>query len=50
MLQIYKVVFEFYRRFDVALADPAKEWKVSGNWVTKQTDMPMIVRPREVAN
>ena len=45
MLQIGKLVVEFYRRFDAALADPEKKWKVHGSWVTKQTDMDMIVTP-----
>ncbi|KAL9625856.1 MAG: hypothetical protein Q9160_000176 [Pyrenula sp. 1 TL-2023] len=47
MLQIYKVVFEFYRRFDASLVDPEREWKVKGSWVTKQTGVDMIVRPRK---
>lgn len=44
--QISKVVTEFYRRFDAELARPEKEWKVHGSWVTKQTEMDMLVTRR----
>ena len=47
MLQIYKVVYEFYRRFDASLVIPDREWKVKGSWVTKQTGMDMVVQPRQ---
>jgi hypothetical protein len=48
MLQASKLVTEFYRRFDARLAHPEREWKVHGSWVTKQTDMDMIVTARSV--
>ncbi len=45
MMQITKVVVEFYRHFDAVLAEPEKEWYVHGSWVTKQTDMDMVLTP-----
>ena len=44
-MQMGKLVVEFYRRFDVQLADPQREWKVHGSWVTKQAEMDMVVSP-----
>ncbi|KAF7862479.1 hypothetical protein EAF04_007352 [Stromatinia cepivora] len=43
MMQISKLVVEFYRRFDAVLTHPQREWSVMGGWVTKQTDMNMLV-------
>ncbi|KAG8159162.1 hypothetical protein KVR01_010823 [Diaporthe batatas] len=43
MIMLTKLVFEFYRRYDAALACPKQEWKVHGSWVTKQTQMDMTV-------
>ncbi|KAI1095697.1 benzoate 4-monooxygenase cytochrome P450 [Rostrohypoxylon terebratum] len=45
MMQIYKFTAEFYRRFKAELADPKKDWHVTGNWVTKQREMDMLIRP-----
>ncbi|KAL4966093.1 cytochrome P450 [Aspergillus stella-maris] len=45
MIQITNVVAEFFYRFSISLANPEKAWKVTGSWVTKQTDMDMIVTP-----
>ena len=45
MLQMTKLVVEFYRRFDARLADPEKEWAVHGSWMTSQTDMDMVITP-----
>ncbi|KAK6951538.1 hypothetical protein Daesc_006059 [Daldinia eschscholtzii] len=43
MLMISKLVMEFYRRYDAALAHPEQGWKVHGSWVTKQTGMDMVI-------
>ncbi|KAI0010205.1 benzoate 4-monooxygenase cytochrome P450 [Xylariaceae sp. FL0662B] len=43
MMQICKFITEFYRHFDAELTHPEKNWHVVGNWVTKQTDMNMLV-------
>lgn len=43
MMQIGPVIVELYGNFDIKLADPTKEWHVSGGWLTRQTEMDMIV-------
>jgi cytochrome P450 len=43
MMQIHKFITEFYRHFTAELAAPEKDWHVIGNWVTKQTEMDMLV-------
>ncbi|KAI0902791.1 cytochrome P450 oxidoreductase [Ustulina deusta] len=45
MMIISKVVVEFCRHFDATLASPPPKhkWKIHGSWVTKQTDMDMII-------
>jgi hypothetical protein len=51
MMQIYKFVTEFYRHFASELASPETHWHVVGNWVTKQTEMDMLVtqaKPKQV--
>ena len=47
MMQIGKLVAEFYRRFEARLAYPEKEWTVNGGWVCSQSDMDMIVALRK---
>ncbi|PLB50941.1 cytochrome P450 [Aspergillus steynii IBT 23096] len=47
MIQIVKVVAEFFHRFDVELTRPDQPWKVMGSWVTKQTEMEMRARALE---
>ncbi|KAL7624947.1 hypothetical protein AAE478_004161 [Parahypoxylon ruwenzoriense] len=44
IMMISKLVVEFYRRYDAALAHPEQGWKVHGSWVTKQTGMDMVIR------
>ncbi len=44
MIQIAKLTSEFFRRFDISLVDPSREWKIHGSWITKQTDMDMWVQ------
>jgi hypothetical protein len=46
MMQLTKIIVELYRNFEIALANPDKEWKVSGGWLTRQTDMDMILTRR----
>jgi cytochrome P450 len=43
MIQIHKVAAAFIWRFDIHLAQPDRSWKVMGSWVTKQSDMDMVV-------
>ena len=46
-MQMVKLVFELYRRFEIGLPDPEKKWKVSGGWITKQTEMDLVFVERE---
>lgn len=46
MMQITKVILELYRNFEIKLADPSRAWQVSGGWLTRQTQMHMIIRKR----
>ncbi|XXH01634.1 hypothetical protein Hte_007994 [Hypoxylon texense] len=46
MMQLTKIIVELYRNFDIRLADPGKEWTVSGGWLTRQTEMDMILTKR----
>ncbi|KAK8121312.1 hypothetical protein PG999_005432, partial [Apiospora kogelbergensis] len=36
LLETYKVVATIVRRYHVELEDPAREWKVTGSWFTRQ--------------
>ena len=47
LMQIAPVVVELYRNFDIKLADPSKEWHVSGGWLTRQTGMDMVVSRKD---
>lgn len=46
MMQLTKIIVELYRNYDIMLAHPEKEWKVSGGWLTRQSDMDMIIGKR----
>ncbi|KAI0192472.1 cytochrome P450 oxidoreductase [Astrocystis sublimbata] len=43
MMQLTKIITELYRHYDIMLAHPEREWKVSGGWLTRQSDMDMII-------
>ncbi|KAI1389365.1 benzoate 4-monooxygenase cytochrome P450 [Hypoxylon trugodes] len=43
IMMISKLVVEFYRLYDAGLANPQRGWNVHGSWVTKQTEMDMII-------
>lgn len=47
MMQMSKLVVEFYRSFDAVPSRPERTWHVNGGWVTKQTDMNMNITPLE---
>ncbi len=47
-MEMWKVVPELVRRYDFALADPKREWRVQGLWFVKQTDMDMLFTTRVV--
>lgn len=46
MMQLTKIIVELYRNFDITLESPDKEWVVSGGWLTRQTEMEMILTKR----
>ncbi|KAI1751875.1 cytochrome P450 [Xylaria castorea] len=46
MMQLTKIIVELYRNFEITLAQPDKEWKISGGWLTRQTEMDMILTKR----
>jgi hypothetical protein len=46
MMQLTKIIVELYRNFDIKLANPDKEWVVSGGWLTRQTEMDMVLIKR----
>ncbi|MCJ1237848.1 hypothetical protein MMC14_005835 [Varicellaria rhodocarpa] len=48
MMQITKIIVEIYRNFEVRLFDPSQDWHVSGGWLTRQTQMDMILESRRV--
>lgn len=43
MAQASKVIVELLRQFEFQLPQTNNEWHVHGSWVTKQTNMNMIV-------
>ena len=48
LLEIYKLVPSFLRRFEVCLDDPRKEWKVHNAWFVKQSDFFTIFKERAI--
>lgn len=49
LLEIYKLVPSFLRRFEVDLANPNKEWRLHNAWFVKQLDFNTTFRPRSMA-
>ena len=39
MLEVYKMTATLVSRFDIELADPAREWNVVGIWFARQTGL-----------
>ncbi|MCJ1450173.1 hypothetical protein MMC28_000502 [Mycoblastus sanguinarius] len=46
LLEIYKLVPSFLRRFEVSLADPDQEWKLHNAWFVKQLNFNTTFKPR----
>ncbi|KAG9567209.1 hypothetical protein KCU71_g3513, partial [Aureobasidium melanogenum] len=46
MMQLTKIIVGLYRNFDITLADQSKDWNVSGGWLTRQSEMDMILTKR----
>ncbi|CAN8104061.1 unnamed protein product [Discula destructiva] len=47
MMQLTKIIVELYRNFHITLENPEKDWTVSGGWLTRQSDMGMILTTRK---
>ncbi|EAW15320.1 cytochrome P450 [Aspergillus clavatus NRRL 1] len=47
MLEIYKLIATLYSQFEIQLVDPNHEWKYRNAWFVYQSDMPVIIRPRQ---
>ncbi|ROW17642.1 hypothetical protein VPNG_00854 [Cytospora leucostoma] len=45
MLEMWKVVFELYRNFEITLADD-QDWVVKGHWFTRQSNVAMVFKPK----
>ncbi|KAI4860878.1 cytochrome P450 [Hypoxylon rubiginosum] len=46
ILEMWKVIFELYRHFDIDLASDG-EWKVAGHWFTSQSNVRMTFKPKK---
>ncbi|TRX98040.1 hypothetical protein FHL15_001250 [Xylaria flabelliformis] len=46
MMQLTKIIVELYRNFEITLVNPEKDWKVSGGWLTRQSDMDVVLTKR----
>ncbi|KAI1173081.1 cytochrome P450 [Nemania sp. FL0916] len=47
MMQLTKIIVELYQNFQITLVNPDKTWKVSGGWLTRQTDMDVVLTKRD---
>ncbi|KUI65981.1 Pisatin demethylase [Cytospora mali] len=45
MLEMWKVLFELYRNFEITLADD-QDWSVKGHWFTWQSNVALVFRPK----
>ncbi|KAL9612278.1 MAG: hypothetical protein Q9167_003101 [Letrouitia subvulpina] len=48
LLEIYKLVPSFLRKFKVELANPEQEWKLHNAWFVKQLNFNTIFTPRKI--
>ncbi|KAB8229879.1 cytochrome P450 [Aspergillus alliaceus] len=48
LMEIYKLIPSFLRRFDVRLASPDQEWKLWNAWFVRQYNFKTIFTPRKV--
>ncbi|KAI1811398.1 cytochrome P450 [Poronia punctata] len=46
MMQLTKIIAELYRNFQITLVKPDSDWKVTGGWLTRQTEMDAILTKR----
>ncbi|MCJ1384791.1 hypothetical protein MMC17_007909 [Xylographa soralifera] len=48
LLEVYKLVPSFLRRFEVRLANPDQEWKLHNAWFVKQLNFNTYFHPRQI--
>ncbi|CAI7668891.1 unnamed protein product [Penicillium crustosum] len=48
LMEIYKIIPSFLRRFEVQLAHPDQEWKLWNAWFVRQHNFKTIFTPREI--
>lgn len=48
LLEVYKLVPSFLRRFEVEFDRPGREWKLHNAWFVKQLDFYVKFRERDV--
>lgn len=48
LLEVYKLVPSFLRRFEVALEEPGSEWRTHNGWFVKQLDFRTTFKPRNL--
>ncbi|KAE8393372.1 hypothetical protein ETB97_003618 [Aspergillus alliaceus] len=47
-LESYKFVATLFANFDVELANPDSEWKVTNSWFVRQENIPVVIKERKV--
>ena len=48
-VEINKVIPELYRQFEVQLAEPEKEWRITNHWFVQQEGVDCVLRKRKRA-
>lgn len=48
LLEIYKLVPSFLRRFEIEFADPRKDWKLHNAWFVAQREFEVRFRDRSL--
>lgn len=46
VLETTKLVASLFSAYEMALADPGREWKVRNSWFVRQSDMDVVIRRR----
>jgi len=49
LLEVYKLVPSFLRRFEVKLAEPEKDWKLHNAWFVKQNDFDTVFTAKQIS-
>lgn len=48
LLEIFKLVPSFLRRFEVRFADPSQDWKLHNAWFVAQRNFNVTFKPRSL--